>query len=246
MLRAIAFFVAGLAVSASALVMPARAGTPLASVVELFTSQGCSSCPPADMVLDRLADDGTVLALGWHVDYWDYLGWRDTLGLPDATMRQKAYAMVLDNERRVYTPQAVINGRLGVIGSHAGDIADVLGNGTAGGLVVQPQLTAAGDRLSIALPHTALPSPETALELVYFVQHADVAIERGENAGRTVSYRNAVRGIDHLGMWDGTARVLDVPRMMMDDLHADGCAVLVRAITAGGKPGAIIGAALLE
>ncbi len=243
-------FARGMGAAALLAGMPAigaRAGSGPTGVVELFTSQGCSSCPPADAVLRDLAAEPDVLALGYHVDYWDYLGWKDTLASPENTARQRAYARALGS-RAVYTPQAVVNGRDHLNGGKGSAIRSMLSRFARGGqgLTVPVAIRSVGDRLAIAVGDGTKPAGhDTHLTLVYFSTSTPVRIERGENAGRTVTYANAVRSMQTLGMWDGKAMELQLPGQKVADHKADGCAVLVQAVTADGHPGPILGAANL-
>ena len=239
----IAALAAGLAAAA-----PAAAGEvqkPL-GVVEIFTSQGCNSCPPADSALQKFAARGDVVALGYHVDYWDYLGWKDTLGSPANTKRQYEYADGL-NRRGVYTPQAVINGRTHTNGGRYGEISSTLQrfDATGRGLPVGMTLTDLGDRMRVTAEAAATDGDKVHMVLVYFRRHADVAIERGENAGRTITYVNAVLDYQTIGMWEGESLSVDIPNSELAAKEADGCAVLLQKATRNGHPGAIIGAAIL-
>lgn len=215
-------------------------------VVELFTSQGCSSCPPADTTLAKLAARGDVVALGYHVDYWDYLGWRDTLGSPDNAKRQYDYAAGLQR-RGVYTPQAVINGRSHTNGGYYGEISSTMAKFDAAGegLTVGMTLTDLGDRMRVTAQGAPTDGEKVHMVLVYFRRQADVTIDRGENAGKTISYVNAVVDYQTIGMWEGEALTVDIPLSELAVKHADGCAVLLQKATEGGHPGAIIGAAIL-
>lgn len=219
----------------------------LLGVVELFTSQGCNSCPPADAALQKLAARGDVVALGYHVDYWDYLGWSDTLGSKANSERQYAYARGL-KRRGVYTPQAVINGRAHTNGGHYREIVATMeqdmaaGRGPAVGL----KLTDLGDRIHVEADGAkGADAGKVHIVLVYFRRHSDVAIERGENAGRTIGYVNAVVDYQTIGMWEGEPLTVDIPHSEFTAKNADGCAVLLQKATDGGHPGEIIGAAIL-
>jgi hypothetical protein len=223
-------------------VAPARA-EPVKGVVEMFTSQGCSSCPPADAVLAELASEPGLLTLSWHVDYWDYLGWKDTLALPDATARQRAYAAQFQS-RSVYTPQAVVNGAAGMVGSKEGEVRAALAGVPFPALGVT--LARHDHRIAITLAAADLRGAETLVELVYFAPRTDVVIERGENAGHTVTYVNSVRGLSALGLWTGEARVIEMPVAELEAHGASGCAVLVRTVLDSGAPGPIIAAAALR
>ncbi|MFZ2100688.1 MAG: DUF1223 domain-containing protein [Oricola sp.] len=218
----------------------------LLGVVELFTSQGCNSCPPADTALERLAARGDVVALGYHVDYWDYLGWSDTLGSKANTERQYAYARGL-NRRGVYTPQAVINGRSHINGGHYDEIASTMKRDAAAGrgLTVKLELQDLGDRMRVTVPGAKVGTDEFHVVIVYFRHQSEVAIAGGENAGRTISYINAVVDFQTIGMWEGKPVTVDIPSSELQAKNADGCAVLLQKATHDGDPGAIIGAAIL-
>lgn len=215
-------------------------------VVELFTSQGCNSCPPADIALQKLAAREDVVALSYHVDYWDYLGWRDTLGSPDNAKRQYEYAAGLQR-RGVYTPQAVINGRSHTNGAYYDEIASTMARYDIGGkgLTVGMKLTDLGDRMRVTAESGPTEGETVHMVLVYFRRQVEVPIERGENAGKTISYVNAVVDYQTIGMWEGEALTVDIPQSELAVKHADGCAVLLQKATEGGHPGAIIGAAIL-
>ncbi|WP_223477514.1 DUF1223 domain-containing protein [Oricola indica] len=215
-------------------------------VVELFTSQGCNSCPPADLALAKFAARDDVVALGYHVDYWDYLGWQDTLGSDANTRRQYEYAEGL-NRRGVYTPQAVINGRSHTNGGHYREISEMMARDKDRGLglTVGLKFEDMGDRMRVSAEGAPTGGDKIHLVLVYFVRQADVAIDRGENAGKTISYVNAVTDYQTIGMWEGEAMTVDIPRSELAAKNADGCAVLLQKTTKGGRPGAIIGAAIL-
>lgn len=173
-------------------------------VVELFTSQGCNSCPPADRVLGELAERPDVLPLSFHVTYWDRLGWPDTLGLEAATERQRGYARAMDS-RRVYTPQAVIGGRIELVGSRRREVREII-DLLAGRPAPAPSLIVDGDRIRVGAGEGA-----ATLWLISFDERRTVAIERGENAGRTITYHNVVREIRPLGEWSGAPVDLALP-----------------------------------
>ncbi len=238
---------AGIALSAAGPLAARAATPPIKGVVELYTSQGCSSCPPADAGLVELARDPEVLALGFHVDYWDYLGWTDTLGSAAHSQRQRRYAAAM-GERTVYTPQAIVNGRSHINGARTGIVRDKIGNYAGGGmgLDIAVDVERRDDRIAIGVGRGAKqPGIDCIMTLVFFSARTPVEIMRGENAGRTMTYANAVRGMQTLGMWDGHPFEVQLPIDKLDDHEADSCAVLVQMQTADGLPGAIRGAANL-
>ncbi|MEW9836116.1 DUF1223 domain-containing protein [Mesorhizobium marinum] len=213
-------------------------------VVELFTSQGCNSCPPADAVLARLAARGDVVALGYHVDYWDYLGWKDTLAQPENTERQKLYGKAF-GKREVYTPQAVINGRTHVKGGKRGAVEAALVEleRTGKGLSVDITVTRVGDSVLIDAAGSPGGIGNAHLVLVQFDPVKPIVIERGENKGRTISYANPVTSIQTAGMWHGKAARFELPRSEIN--KKGGCAILLQAMGEDGLPGPILGAAIV-
>lgn len=196
-------------------------------VVELFTSQGCNSCPPADRLLGELADRDDVLPLSFHVTYWDRLGWPDTFGLEDSTRRQEVYADWL-GRTRVYTPQMMIGGRIDVVGNARRRVFDAIqlirDHGPSG-----PELTIVGERLSVGVGDEV----DAAIWLVAFDDHRDVAIERGENRGRTLRYHHVVRELTRLAYWRGRAIELDLPVARLTATGRDGAAILVQRLSDG-------------
>lgn len=219
----------------------------LTGVVELFTSQGCSSCPPADAALQKYIDRDDVLALAFHVDYWDYLGWKDTLASPENTRRQYDYKKTFE-ARSVYTPQAVINGREHVVGSRGSSIDAKLKShvNQGNGLSVPIELAENGSRIRVLVNDGDLPSgQDVKLVLVYYKDETIVDIQRGENTGKQITYRNTVTETQVLGMWDGEAMDVEIPTSEISAKQANGCAVLLQAVTSKGSPGAILGAAIL-
>jgi len=167
-------------------------------VVELFTSEGCSSCPPAEAYLGELAQRPEVLALAYHVDYWDDLGWHDRFGLPQAVQRQRAYARALGLST-VYTPQAVIDGQGNFTGSDRRSIAKALEKPRSG---IAIALSARDGEVVVGLPAQDDVAPSDVV-LVAYQRSAISHIGRGENAGRTLEEYNIVRGLRNLGRWAG-------------------------------------------
>ncbi|MEM8539950.1 MAG: DUF1223 domain-containing protein [Pseudomonadota bacterium] len=220
---------------------------PLIGVVELFTSQGCSSCPPADAALEQFIKRDDVLALAFHVDYWDYLGWKDTLASAENTQRQYAYAKTFKS-RTVYTPQAVVNGREHLNGASGGVIAAKLGThaGQGTGLTVPVSLALEGKRIRVNVDSGTVPEGrDVKVVLVYYRDESTIDIKRGENKGRKITYRNTVTNAQVLGMWDGEKMDVEIPLDEIQAHEANGCAILLQATSASGTPGAILGAAIL-
>lgn len=183
-------------------------------VVELFTSQGCSSCPPADAMLNELAGRADVIPLALHVDYWDYLGWTDEFADPAFTKRQKAYARVA-GARSIYTPQMVVDGSEHLVGVRPMELADLIRAHGAKPSPVELTLTREGDgQVRINAVATGAFPDAAVVQLVRYRPSATVTIAQGENAGRTITYSNIVESWAPLGDWDGTAdyqAVADLP-----------------------------------
>lgn len=239
----IRLFGAALTVSALAAIPVASAENQLKGVVELFTSQGCSSCPPADAVLGELARQGDVVALAYHVDYWNYLGWRDTFSSEQSTKRQYDYARTL-GRKSVYTPQAVINGRDHLNGADRRGIdAKLESFEQAGrGLVVPVSAVRDGDSIKIDIGSG---DGKANILLVYFDRENTVDVKRGENRGRKLTYWNSVKDMQTVAMWDGEAMELVLPKSLMDADGHEGCAVLLQTMKPNGVPGPIIGASVV-
>lgn len=182
-------------------------------VVELFTSQGCSSCPPADaFFLQDLAPRDDVIALALHVDYWDYLGWKDHFASPQFTKRQKAYAAAAGN-RTIYTPQMIIGGQTHVVGTHPKEVLTHIRRAHDSPAKIRLDLTRSGNtaRIEIENLRPAEAVPVDVFLVRYRVAEA-VQIKRGENAGRDLTYANIVTDWRQLAMWDmGAPVALRVP-----------------------------------
>ncbi len=186
------------ATAAMALVLCSAAAQAHPTVVELFTSEGCSSCPPAEAYLGELAQRPDVLALSFHVDYWDGLGWHDRFSLASATARQRSYASALGLPT-VFTPQVVIDGREDFVGSDRRAIGPQLGKRSAD---VPVTLGLRDGNLQIDVSAQA-GAPASEVILVAYQHEAVTAIGRGENAGRTVTEHNVVREFRSIGQWRG-------------------------------------------
>lgn len=211
------------------------ASTPV--LVELFTSQGCSSCPPADRLAAELKNQPGVTVVSLNVDYWDYLGWRDTLAKPEYTARQMDYAHSRgDND--VYTPQMVINGAAHVVGSNQGTVEKAIANARHKPATIAIQLNATEKELIVNLPNGDA-GAEATLWLLAIAPTVTVKIERGENTGKTVAYHNVVRNLVPAGMWDGTATTLKLPRKGIMSADTKSCI----AVLQHGKVGPVFGMA---
>lgn len=217
------------------------------AVVELFTSQGCSSCPPADRLLKTYVDREDVLALTFPVDYWDYLGWKDTFASPQYSKRQRDYA-ASRGDGAVYTPQAVINGSVHMNGSNKRSIEKnikFISQTKGAGLSVPVSLTRRGKTLLIQTSASNVAADkkiEATIWLASVQKSGTVNIGRGENHGRKVTYHNIVRQLAPIGMWKGEALDLQVPEAA---IHGEkDCAKVV--LIQEAKAGPIIGAAWLS
>ena len=173
-------------------------------VVELYTSQGCSSCPPADALLHDLAGRSDVIALALHVDYWDYLGWKDNFGSPAFTARQHGYARAA-GATTVYTPQMVVGGQDHVIGSKAMEVMDQIARHSATPDPVSITLTRNGGAVQINAQSNAGRLGNLIVQVVRYTPEETVAIRRGENAGKSIRYTNIVTQWDTVAKWNGAS-----------------------------------------
>ncbi|WP_252737687.1 thioredoxin family protein [Citreicella sp. C3M06] len=178
-------------------------GTDMPVVVELFTSQGCISCPAADAVLSELGQRDDVIALALHVDYWDYIGWRDSFGDPAFTARQKGYARSA-GRRSIYTPQMIVGGSFDVVGSRPMKVMEAVQKASTIAPRAKLTVTRDGDVLKIHASPLG-PMPDTLVHLVRYTPKVTVDITAGENEGRTVTYTHIAHGWQVLGMWNGDA-----------------------------------------
>ena len=231
--------------SSSAQSIQATADQPI--VIELFTSQGCSSCPPADKLLGELAGNKNIIPLSMNVDYWDYLGWRDTLGSPEHTKRQKHYA-ANRGTRQIYTPQMVINGHIDVVGSRRSQVMSKLKKATEKTARVPMKVSQSGNEIIINVgENKAISSSQKATVWVLMTsQEVLVPIKRGENSGKKITYHNVVRQMIPVGMWEGKALQLKLPKASLDlGKKVDGkrdCIVLLQK----GTIGEILGVARVQ
>ena len=226
-----------------AIIRPAHADP--RAVIELFTSQGCSSCPPADKILGELAKDPSVIALSMPIDYWDYLGWKDTLADSRFSARQKAYSQVR-GDREVYTPQVVVNGSVHVIGSDRAGIESAIDTTkkTGGVMSVPVTMTRSGKQLnvSVAASGEGPVAMHGEVWICAISNSVPIAIGRGENSGREITYHNVVRNLLKLGDWDGSSGSWTVP---LENISREGIDAAVVYVQDGSrdKPGPMLGAA---
>nr|WP_244474776.1 MULTISPECIES: thioredoxin family protein [unclassified Rhizobium] len=212
-------------------------------VIELFTSQGCRSCPPADHAFEQLVRQGNIVALSYHVDYWNYLGWADTLGTPENTERQYAYAKTFGRSG-VYTPQAVLNGRDHLKGTDATEINRRLeGMRSSGqGLVVPVKARQNGDQLAISVGSGI---GKANVVVVYFREHQTVEMLKGENVGKSMDYWHSVTDVQTVGIWNGKPLDITLPARAISSDKSDGCAVLLQSADEDGNPSDIVGATVM-
>jgi hypothetical protein len=189
------------------------------TVVELFQSQGCSSCPPANANVMAIEARPDILALSWQVTYWDSLGWKDTFAKPAFTARQWDYAHAL-HRQNVFTPQVVVNGRADVVGARRDQLEALIHSADRGD--AGPQLSILGSRVTVG----AATGKGAVLLVRYDPRIIQVPIARGENSGRTLPHRNVVREVVRLGDWDGHVRTYALPAPEQPSLAT---AILVQA-----------------
>jgi hypothetical protein len=225
-------------------VLPSAKADPRA-VIELFTSQGCSSCPAADKLLAELQADPSLIPLSLPIDYWDYLGWKDTLAIPGHTLRQRAYSQAR-GDREIYTPQVVVNGVAQAVGSDRAGIENAVAqsHNNASSLSVPLRVTIADERVSVTLPaRGGTEAGGGEVWLCALSGSVSVGIGRGENRGRTITYTNVVRRWIKLGSWSGKSENFTVP---IDAIKFDGVDAVAVILQSGSfeKPGTIMGASL--
>lgn len=240
--------VAGLGAAwAGSMVPPTRGAErgetiPIRTVIELFTSQGCSSCPPADEMLKRFSEDPGVVALSLPVDYWDYLGWKDTFASPRNSERQRAYAKAR-GDGAIYTPQMVVNGAIHVNGAQKAEIEqaiDLTSKNTA--LQRVPiRFWQESNTLNIVAggADTGRVVNEATVWLGLVQPSGTVEIAQGENAGHKLTYTNIVRELTPIGLWKGEPLLIQIPRAAVMQASTQKSVVLIQE----GKAGPIIGAA---
>jgi hypothetical protein len=214
------------------------------AVVELFTSQGCSSCPEADALLGRLAERGDVLALSFPVDYWDYLGWKDTLANPKFSERQKAYKSPL-GVQMVYTPMMVVNGLTHINGSDEAKVQMAIEKSSKILAATQVPLRISEKGSHIVIDAGAAQqggAKEATIWLAQLSRSVAVPIARGENRGKTITYHNVVRDLMAVGLWTGQPITVQLDRPSVARPGAESCAAFLQQ----GRGGPIVAAAVLS
>ena len=208
------------------------------AVMELFTSQGCPSCPPADALLTEFARRDDVVALAYHVDYWDYIGWSDSFGSEANSDHQRNYAAARGSSR-IFTPQMIVNGEE-MTASQRGELSAAVAQAS---LPLTVELRLGHDKLEVIVPPDASLGGEAMVWLVGFLDRADVQIDRGENKGKTVAYTQIVTHRQALGIWEpATGARFKLPLGEVLAAPANGAAVLVQ-YSDDGLPARIVGAA---
>lgn len=218
-------------------------GSPV--VVELFTSQSCYSCPPAEAKLSELARRDGIVALEHHVDYWDSLNygaagrWKDVFSNPAATERQRVYAQIVPGRGHSYTPQMVIDGRYEAVGSRDGEVGKAIDKASraAGPRLTVAARSAGAAGLQITVKGAAAAATPAEIWLVRFLREHVTEVTHGENHGKTLAGRNIVREMTRIGVWNGGETVIDLDAARPDAAH--GCAVIVQP----DGQGPILGAA---
>jgi hypothetical protein len=218
------------------------------AVLELFTSQGCSSCPPADKLLAELSQDPTLIPLTLATDIWDYLGWKDTLAVAGHSKRQKAYSHAR-GDREVYTPQVVVNGAVQTLGSDQAAIERAIAQSRRNAATLSQPLTlaVANGRVTVAASAARSDASKSDASAEVWLcpvsKMVEVAIGRGENSGHTITYHNVVRRWVKLGVWKGNAESWSIP---LDDVKTEGVDAVVVILQSGtaAVPGPMLGAAM--
>jgi hypothetical protein len=232
-----------------ALIAGSQAQAEPRAVIELFTSQGCSSCPPADKLMGEYARDPSMIVMSLAVDYWDYLGWKDTLAMSGHSHRQRAYSKVR-GDRQVYTPQAVIDGAVHALGSDKAAIERAIrqareqaqARDLGAPLALPVKVERADDKLTVMVAAGKDEKGQAEVWLCPITKHVPVTIAKGENTGQTVTYSNVVRRWIKLGDWSGKAETYSVSLSDFQNGTIDSAAVLVQH-GAASSPKLMLGAA---
>lgn len=185
-------------------------------VIELYTSQGCSSCPPADALMQGLSMRDDVIALALHVDYWDYIGWKDSFADPAYSNRQRLYARA-KGTRTIYTPQMIVDGQDFIVGYKPDELAQSIRAHKATPFPVSVDAVRKGSRITVNVSPKDGAVGESSVYVVTYKPHQSVDIRRGENAGRTIDYYNIVTSWTRIGIWDGAGRESFAAKMPNDE-----------------------------
>jgi hypothetical protein len=212
------------------------------AVIELFTSQGCSSCPEADKLIGEIAKDPGVIAVSLPIDYWDYLGWKDTLADPKFTARQKAYSKIR-GDRQMYTPQVVVNGKLHALGSDRASIERAIddSSGKSGVMSIPVKVSVAKGQITVSVPESATANHAGEVWICSVATSVPVAIGRGENRGKEIIYHNVVRNWLKVGDWNGKPATWTVPIENLNGHDVDGAIAYIQE-GSRDRPGAMLGA----
>ena len=204
-------------------------------LVELFTSQGCSSCPPADKLAGVLRQRNDVIAVSFNVDYWDYIGWKDTLAKPEYTARQRSYASDR-GDGQVYTPQMVMNGADHVVGSQRSAVNNAISAAMPAKTAIDINMDGASVQIDIGKGSL---DGDSTLWMMSIAPEIVVNIERGENTGESIAYHNVVRKLVRIGSWTGDKASFDLKRKEIFTRDSSFCVAVLQA----GQVGRVLGLA---
>lgn len=216
------------------------------AVVELFTSQGCHACPPADKTFTKIIKDKDILGLAFHVDYWDRLGWKDTFGSEGNTLRQYNYAWAMQL-RSAYTPQAIINGRTQIIGTKDDKIvaAAYKHHDASQGMTIPIQVEKGADDVTVKIAGSEKTKGATVL-VVYYDELSTVKVEGGANRGKTIDYANIVKEVEIIGQLDGSDYEMTLPLVHFQVKGHEKLAIILQSADETGLPASIDGAVVLS
>lgn len=208
-------------------------------LAELFTSQGCSSCPEADRIWSDLQKRKDVVALSFSIDYWDYIGWKDTLARHENTLRQQAYAKAMPS-RQVYTPQVIVDGVDDVVGNERNQVASAIDSrvATSKGKRLPVSLSVSGAVVHVRIGAASAANAQATVWVAHTSSSKTVNVTRGENSGHLMTYKNVVRDFSQAGTWTGQTMAIDVAAHGAAPADNDGVAVWVQTASHGQVLGA--------